>query len=304
MCFSPVRRSFLLAVAGALVALAAPTGAARAEFLVALGSTATTGNALVTVDSNSFTTVGGVVAITGVTGSLLDIDYRPATGALYGLGSNGTLYTINTVTGVASFASTISAALSGNQFAIDYNPTVDRLRLVSDTGQNLRINVDTGAATVDGTLSTTGVVGAAYTNSFAGATATTLYDLTRTGNSFNLNIQNPPNNGTLVTVGGTGIFSPSSSVGFDISGATGLAYVATNAAASISSNGFNLATIDLATGNLTGSSTVLGAGSGFQVRGLAAPLGAAVPEPASVAMLAVGLAGAGFMARRRVARTS
>src|SRR4029078_5324069 len=57
--------------------------------------------------------------------------------------------------------------------------------------------------------------GSAYTNSFAGATATTLYGIDSTSDS--LVIQNPPNNGTLTTVGaGLGVGNITDVVGFDI----------------------------------------------------------------------------------------
>ena len=103
--------------------------------------------------------------------------------------------------------------LAGASFGFDFNPTVDRIRLTSDARQNLRLNPDTGAtAAVDGALtyaagdpgaaSTPRIVGSAYTNSVAGATTTQLFDLDAGRDA--LVLQNPPNNGTLVTVGSLG----------------------------------------------------------------------------------------------------
>lgn len=297
-------------VALGFLGLSLGTSVARAEFLVALGRTSTAENVLVSFESNSPNATSGGLIVTGVAGTLLDIDYRPATGQLFGLGSTGALYSINASTGVATtVASGLTdattgnpLALSGGQFAIDFNPTVDRLRILSDTGQNLRVNVTNGVANVDGTLSSTGIVGAAYTNSFAGATSTTLYDLNYANGRFGLFIQNPPNNGTLVGVGDTGILSLSSLVGFDISGATGTAYVATNTRTGTASNGINLATLNLTTGNISSNVALTGLPTDFQVRGLAAPLGAAVPEPGSLALVGLGLAGVSVLARRRSAR--
>src|SRR5205085_361112 len=146
-------------------------------------------------------------------------------------------------------------ALSGTEFGIDFNPTVDRIRLVSDTGQNLRLNPDTGAvAGTDSALSfatgdpnegqTPHISGAAYTNNFAGATTTTLYDI-----DYGLDrlvIQNPPNNGTLNTVGALGV-NTGKLVGFDIAGnATAFASLT-----GTDDSGSRLYTIDLTTGAAT-----------------------------------------------------
>jgi hypothetical protein len=223
----------------------------------------TSGNRLLTVDSAApSTTIEDPVTVTGLaTGeTLLAIDYRPATGTLYGLGSTSRIYSINADTG---FATAVGAAgaftLNGTSFGFDFNPAVDRIRIVSDTEQNLRVNPN------DGTLSATdaplaygagdanngdnpNVVGAAYTNNFAGAGATTLYDID-SGQDV-LAIQNPPNAGTLVTVGPLGV-DTTDRVGFDISGTTGVAYASLTTSAGVT----QLYTINLLSGTATPTST-------------------------------------------------
>jgi hypothetical protein len=153
--------------------------------------------------------------------SILAIDVRPATGQLYGLGSSSRIYVINPANGIARAIGTaaFTPALSGSIAAFDFNPTVDRIRIITSSGQNLRANPETGTiAFVDGSINgQPGAImaGAAYTNNFAGATATTLYDIDRGSNS--LYIQNPPNNGTVNLVGALGVDVEDG--GFDIAGA-------------------------------------------------------------------------------------
>src|SRR5215813_1016727 len=188
----------------------------------------TTTNALLRFDSAAPGTILSSTAVTGlqVGENLLGIDFRPATGQLYGLGSTNRLYTIDPISGAATQVGTspFATALSGTSFGFDINPVADRVRVVSDSDQNLRLNPDTGAiAATDITLTyaagdpnagaNPNIVGVAYTNSFAGATLTTLYGID--SNLDILTIQNPPNNGTLNTVGPLG-FDTSGSVGFDI----------------------------------------------------------------------------------------
>ena len=159
------------------------------------------------------TTVGSISGLVGDT-KLVGIDFRPATGALVGLGDQGGIYVIDTATATATNRQQLSVPLSGTSFGVDFNPTVDRLRIVSDTGQNLRVNVDNGAATVDLQLSGTGVVGAGYTNNDADPnTATTLYDIDAVNDQ--VTIQAPPNNGTLNPTGKLGV-DTTNVVGFDI----------------------------------------------------------------------------------------
>ncbi len=231
----------------------------------------TTTNQLVRFDSATPGTVVAVGAISGIQSgeTVLGIDFRPATGQLYALGSNSRLYTINTATGAATFASALSVPLNGTSFGVDFNPVPDRLRVTSDTKQNLRINVDNGAVTVDGMLNVPvpnppdPTIGAsAYTNSFSGATTTTLYNIDFFRDR--LTIQNPPNDGTQMMVGSLGV-DTSAVLGFDITAATGTAYAALTVGGV---SGFY--TINLT----TGAATLVGAvGGGVSLTGIAVEIG-------------------------------
>src|SRR4029079_18534350 len=95
-------------------------------------------------DSATPGTISTPVAITGLQTSetLVGIDVRPSDGLLYGVGSTSRLYTIHTVSGVATQVGTgtFAPALSGTNFGVDFNPVTDRLRVVSDADQNFRLN--------------------------------------------------------------------------------------------------------------------------------------------------------------------
>lgn len=207
--------------------------------------------------------------------TLVGIDTRPLNGQLYALGSSSRLYSIM-VTATASWSavavgSTGAFTLAGTDFGFDFNPTVDRIRVVSNTGQNLRLVPDNGTlAATDGVLSFSGVSGtanvsaAAYTNNFAGATATTLYDIDiRTGGAM-LFTQAPPNNGTLNAVGPLGVDAESAN-GFDIGGTTGTAYALLRVGGST-----KIYTINLMTGTATAGATLPGSST---VRGFTLGLG-------------------------------
>lgn len=212
---------------------------------------------------------------------ILGIDFRPATGQLYGLGSSSRLYTIDLATAAATPIGTqpFTTTLQGKFFGFDFNPTVDRIRIVSNTGQNLRLHPDTGAiGGVDGTLAyavgdpnetkSPRVVGVAYTNPDNDpTTGTTLYDIDRKLDL--LSIQNPPNNGTLNTVAGLNR-KVGNRLGFDIA-ADGTAYVAFNPSEKDEKKECGeseLATLDLATGQMTSLGFV---GTDDALRGLAVP---------------------------------
>lgn len=157
--------------------------------------------------------------------SIVGLDFRPANGQLYALGSSSRLYTINLGNGAATaIGGVLSTLLNGTEFGFDFNPTVDRIRVVSNAGQNLRLNPNDGAvAAVDAALNpgTPAITAAAYINNFAGATTTTLFDIDT--NTDKLYRQDPPNNGTLVEIGGLGIDADAAN-GFDIGGMSGKAW--------------------------------------------------------------------------------
>ena len=184
-----------------------------------------TNNELLIFNHTSATPTAVVKKIEGIQAgeSILGLDMRPKNGQLYALGSTSRLYTINASSGQAAIVSQLSTSILGSQFGFDFNPTVDRIRIVSNLGQNLRVDPDNGAVTVDGAITsiTASISGATYTNNFAGATTTVLYDIDALGDR--LFRQEPPNNGVLVEVGALGI-NVENTNGFDIGGTSGIAY--------------------------------------------------------------------------------
>jgi len=254
------------------------------------------------------------VAVVGLVAgeTLVGIDWRPQTGQLFGLGFNAgngtgsaTLYLLDPQTGAATIVGTASSIADGTgtpislagatSFGFDFNPVPDRIRVVTDNGLNFRINPNNGTIAGSDTNITglpsgsSGVTGAAYTNSFgrsAGTGVTTLYTLDPSSNA--LFIQNPPNNGVEtmeqpVTLNGSPLdFSAAS--GFDIPPAVQAS--ANNAAASgpayavLTVAGVcQLYTIELS----TGAATLIGPiGGGGLLSGLAVGDG---PPPAPTVTL-------------------
>lgn len=163
---------------------------------------------------------------------VLGIDFRPATGELYALGSSSRLYKIERETGIARVVGSGAAftpALDGTEFGFDFNPTVDRIRVTSNSGQNLRLHPDTGVvAAVDAALNYADgtrpqVVASAYTNSFAGSTTTTLYNLDLAKRA--IVTQAPPNDGVLGSPKPLINIDFSRVAGFDISPITNRGYL-------------------------------------------------------------------------------
>ncbi|MFD1256182.1 DUF4394 domain-containing protein [Mucilaginibacter terrae] len=184
-------------------------------------------------------------AITGLqTGeTILGIDFRPLNGQIYALGSTSRIYTLNASSGLATSVGTLTTALSGVSFGFDFNPVADRIRIVSNTGQNLRVNPADGATTVDGSITPTAnlaLSATAYTNSFAGATATTMFAINAsTGRLYSLT---DPNSGVLANdIGSLGVTIDAAN-GFDISSRTGDAYAILTVGGTTRFYGINLTT--------------------------------------------------------------
>lgn len=244
---------------------------------------------LISFDAGAPATLLSNDAITGLATDerLVGIDFRPATGQLYGLGSMSNLYTLNLSNGVATQVGASGAfTLTGTYFGFDFNPMVDRIRVVSDLGQNIRLNPNDGTLSATDTAlayatgdpnetATPAVSDAAYTNSYSGTGSTVLYDIDSDLDI--LALQAPPNNGTLTTTGALGI-SVEGNGGFDIRSCNNDAY----ASFTLTPNGNGAASSGLYTLNLTtGAATLVGVigGGNITVDGVAiAPEGLA-PAP-------------------------
>ena len=248
----------------------------------------TTTNGLFSFNSTTPGTITTPVAITGIVAgqTLAGADFRPATGQLYALGYNAAdgsaqLYTIDLTTAVATPVGagiTLVAGIANNAFGFDFNPVVDRIRVIAgpnttaaNNGANYRLNpnngaiagTDTNVAYAAGDVSfgsTPTIAAAAYTNNVSGAANTTLYaynwsndDLVRVGSVGGAPIS--PNTGQLFTVGDSSVVTNTRSLGFDISGATSVAYANLD---TTTANDF-LFTVNLATGVVTNRGTI-GAG--------------------------------------------
>jgi Domain of unknown function (DUF4394) len=239
-----------------------------------------------------FTTPGGE--------ALAGIDFRPATGQLYGLsnvpGSIYRLYTINPSTAVATQIGSDITTLSATFLGFDFNPVADRIRITTDADQNLRYNPDTGLiAATDGTIAyaagdpnfgaNPNIVGSAYSNNFAGAASTTLFNIDSTLDI--LTTQNPPNNGTQNTIGALGV-NFSNTVGLDISPA-GNAFATSGDPANFATDFYRI--------NLTsGAATLVGQlPAGVLLRDIAV-----VPEPSSLGLVLI--ASVVLVSRRRSQR--
>lgn len=192
----------------------------------ALTQNAGSGN-LITFDSDNPGIIRSWKPLTGITAgqNVLGMDFRPANGSLLAFAYNATamnyqLYTVDTASGMATAINAVPVALMLDTAltGFDFNPTVDRIRLTGAGGENYRLNPVTGAiAATDTMLSYAAgdpnaanmpyVATVAYTNSYAGATATMLLGYDDVLNVL-LSIA-PPNAGVCNTLGASGLMQNS-----------------------------------------------------------------------------------------------
>ena len=164
---------------------------------------------------------------------LVGIDIRPANDQLFAISDDSVVYSIDVTTGEATApGEATDPAIEDDSLGFDFNPTVDRIRVDVSTTQNLRLNPDTGAVgmnpdtmkpTIDGNTAyaegddnadaTPAIVGAGYTNSVADAEETQLFVIDAEQDV--LALQDPPNDGTLNTIGSLDV-DASGSTAFDI----------------------------------------------------------------------------------------
>jgi Domain of unknown function (DUF4394) len=225
---------------------------------------------LLTFSPNAPSTPSTIVTITGLQPSerLLGIDLRPADGKLYAPSTSNRLYTLDPKTGAASLVATLAAAGGDDQpftgftataHGVDFNPAADLLRVVDTNLQNDRIvpsarnDLKPGDVFSDTPLrpGTPAIVGAAYSDNYAGSPWTTLYTID--ADSDVLFLQGgtqgtpSPNGGTLTPIGKLGI-DVTGEVGFDIVGGhNGLAIAAVQTSATLS----ELYSVNLSAGWLT-----------------------------------------------------
>lgn len=265
-----------LAATGLLLLTAA---SAQAQTAYGLQSSATA-TSLVTFQVTAPGTLTATTAITGLgTGqTLVGLDSRPNTGQLFALGyaaatTQAQLYTLDVATGALTTVGpllTLNLGTNTARIGFDFNPTVDRIRVTGSNNANFRLNPNNGAlAFTDGGLAyaatdanaaqTPGVGAVAYTNSYIGATATTLYDVDEANSR--LTTQNPPNNGVLNTVGSLGLAAFGNSdldIYFNPTTRTNVAYLTAVPSVSPGTTNSSLYTVNLT----TGVSTLVGAVGG------------------------------------------
>ena len=223
---------------------------------------------------------------------LLGVDFRPLDGKPYAVGSSGRLYVLDWMSGTLTSVAMLAAASGGDamlgnvgagMYGLDFNPVADLLRLVDSDAQNRRIvpsardMLQAGNAFRDAPLNPgdPAIVAAAYSNNYAGSTATTLYVIDSERDYLFLQggtLGAPsPNEGTLTGVGMLGV-DAQGDIGFDIVGGhNGLALAAIQTTRPQS----ELYSIDLGTGRATPYNTIdnqIGANGSAPLVGLAIDL--------------------------------
>lgn len=279
---------------GACVAglLLGASGASAQQTAFAIGNGGTSLVRFQTDNPSNVTVVGTF----GGAASFLDaLDFRPATGQLYGyLDSTDSFYTVDLATGQLTLASIGASGAPTNTFqlGLDFNPTIDRARIVTDSGQNIVFNPGAGTAQAFTNVffgagdvnvnASPSLIDNAYTQNFVGAASTRQYAIDY-GLDALVTVDN--NNGTLATVGSLGV-NTDIFTGFDITTVAGTdtAYAIMMPVGGTS----GLYTISLTTGQAT---LVGGLGFTNQVYSLAI-----VPAPASAMIVGPALL---VMRRRR-----
>jgi len=287
------QRRILFLGATACWLAASPPASAETTYGLTAGNTTT----LVRFDTGRVDSLDVVGAVSGIADgmSLRAIDFRPADGLLYGVATNGMqgqLYRIDVSNGVATDVGrgfTFGAA-PGLAVSMDFDPVADRIRVVTTNGRNYQLLPTTGAVASIDSRTTAALSDIAYSNNVPSATQTMLYGYAFSTNEL-VTLPSPDVGGAFL-VGASGVTSVEAQYhGFDISQASGTAYMSLDASGTSSASS-EFYTVDLNTGLHNPVGTLPVSLLDFAV---APP----VPEPGSVAMLMAGLGFIGFVRRRR-----
>lgn len=140
-----------------------------------------------------------------VAGSVVGLDFRPASGELYALTDMGQLVLVDPMTAETTLVTASIGELAGARYDIDFNPAANALRLISDARQNFRMGTPAlvenaqQQALVDGTFGyLQGVVATAYTNVNPGQEGTQMFVISADARTF---FQQNPNVGLLTRIG-------------------------------------------------------------------------------------------------------
>jgi hypothetical protein len=242
-----------------------------------------TANTLLEFHSGSPGTIDQKLTVTGLIDSgetLLGMDFRLSDSKLYAVSSSNRLYTINLTTGAATLigATPFSVSLTGSIVGFNFDPVTNQIRMVTSTGENLRLNADDGTViskdtklayySEDINASATPAIGTiGYISNSVGTTTTSVYGIDyQKGTLVTIGgiAEAPsPNDGTVFTRGSLGT-TPVTPMGFDISGSTRVAYLAS---AKSSGDSYSLYSVNLATGVATSLGTI---DSSLPIRAIAA----------------------------------
>lgn len=201
--------------------------------------------------SNNPGAINTIGPLTGVISghAMRTIDFRPATGQLYGISTStegpvqAQIYVINTATAVCTpIATPVTLGTATSRVVnMDFNPAVDRIRLVTTGGNtsgnnNFRLHPDTGAlVAVDTDLAFDAgdpqsgsyfIAAIAYSNNIPSTGVTTLYAWNYTNDSLltigGLNGTPSPNGGLMFTVNDPtpNFLTTNGGIGMDISSVT------------------------------------------------------------------------------------
>jgi len=228
---SSLSKGYWAAIAAGMVTFAGAS--ANAELLLGVTSGSSPGgsdNDIVTFDSAAPGIILSEFNISGLASGETIRGIDMWNGIVYGMGSQGHLYSLNYTTGAATpIGASFGIAPNGAAFGVENSPA--GFHVVSELDQNLLVNRATGVATA-GTAVNPGGGAAVFLDGLAWrASTSTMFGIDSLGNT--VGTWNPVT-GTYTTLGGGGAigFDVARINGFDISDGTGIAYLVSGASSS------------------------------------------------------------------------